>query len=196
MAAGLPRSAEWDERGGDAVRAGVGHEPIAHAQQSVGRAQGASQRRPEAVRVLAVNGAAALNAGFIPDDEIPGSRDRPRNRVGGAPPRSRRCARAFECPGPARLAAGTALLWCRHGAVSAPGVQNGGDQPGHHAARHRSPLKTRRKHQAIARFLEDTQASEALIPSVLDTLSPTSPSTDPHRHAGPTDTTAPPGDDT
>ena len=94
---------------------------------------------------------------------------------------------------PPRPAPETALLWCRHGALRAPGVQNGGDQPGHHAARHRSPLKTRRKHQAIARFLGDAQATEALIPSVLDTLSPTSPSTDPHRHAGPTDTTAPRG---
>jgi len=33
-----------------------------------------------------------------------------------------------------------ALFWCRHGALGAPGVQNGGDQPEHHAARHRSPL--------------------------------------------------------
>ena len=68
---------------------------------------------PEAVRVLAVNGAAALNAGFIPDDEIPGSRDRPRNRVGGAPPRSRRCARAFECPGPPRSGDSPALVPAR-----------------------------------------------------------------------------------
>ena len=59
-----------------------------------------------------------------------------------------------------------------------PGVQNGGDQPGHHAARHRkhtgNTAKTRQKHQFIARFLEDTQATEALIPSVLDKSAPTS----------------------
>ena len=88
----------------------------------------------------------------------PRSSDRPRPRVGGAPPRLRRCARAFECPALVRLAAGTALLWCRHGAVSASGVQNGGDQPGHHAARHRSTLKTQRKHNESTRsshgFLE------------------------------------------
>ena len=39
--------------------------------------------------------------------------------------------------------------------------------------------ETQRKHQAIARFLGDTHATEALIPSVLDTSSPTTPSTTP-----------------
>ena len=63
---------------------------------------GAPRSEGRGAGVLAVNGAAALNAGFIPDDEIPGSRDRPRNRVGGAPPRSPRCSSAFECPGPPR----------------------------------------------------------------------------------------------
>ena len=46
--------------------------------------------------------AAALNAGFIPDDEGPGPRDRPRNRISGATPRPRRCSRDLECPIPAR----------------------------------------------------------------------------------------------
>jgi len=49
--------------------------------------------------VLAVNGAAALNAGLIPDDEVPGSRDRPWTRVGGAHLRPRWCSRALERPG-------------------------------------------------------------------------------------------------
>ena len=84
-----------------------------------------------------------------------------------------------------------ALFWCRHGALRVPGVQNGGDQPGHHAAQHRSTLKTRRKHQAIARFLGDTWAVDTLIPSVLDTPGPTTPDNHPHRHAGPPKTTAP-----
>ena len=47
---------------------------------------------------------------------------------------------------PPRPAPETALLWCRHGALRAPGVQNGGDQPGHHAARHPSTPKAHRKH--------------------------------------------------
>ena len=54
-----------------------------------------------------------------------------------------------------------------------------------------STPETRRKHQAIAWSLGDTQASEALIPSVLDTPSPTTPDNRPHRHAGPPKTTAP-----
>ena len=86
-------------------------------------------------------------------------------------------------------------LGCRYGAVSAPGVQNGGDQPGHHAMQHRrhtgNTPKTRQKHQPIARFLGDTHATEALIPSVLDTPSPTTPDNRPHHHAGPPKTTAP-----
>ena len=74
-----------------------------------------------------------------------------------------------------RPASPTALLGCRHGALTAPGVQNGGDQPRYHAARHRSAPETQRKHQVIAWFPGDTQATEALIPSVLDTPGPTSP---------------------
>ena len=95
-------------------------------------------------------------------------------------------------PSPARR---TALLGCQHGALRGPGVQNGGDQPGHHAARHRkhteSTLETRRNLQVIAWSLGDTQASEALIPSVLDTSSPITPDNRPHHHAGPPKTTAP-----
>jgi len=53
-----------------------------------------------------------------------------------------------------------ALLWCLRGAVSAPGVQNGGDQPGHHAAQHRSTPETQREHNENTRpshgFLEIT----------------------------------------
>ena len=105
-------------------------------------------------------------------------RDRPRTRVGGAAPRPRRCSSALEYPSPVCLAAGTALLWCRHGALSAPGVQSGGDQPGQHAARCR-------KHQVIAWFLGDTQAIGALISSFLDTSDPTTPANRLHRHAAP-----------
>ena len=43
----------------------------------------------------------------------PRSSDRPRPRVGGAPPRSRRCARAFECPGPPRSGDSPALVPAR-----------------------------------------------------------------------------------
>ena len=43
----------------------------------------------------------------------PRSSDRPRPRVGGAPPRSRRCARAFECPGPPRCGDSSALVPAR-----------------------------------------------------------------------------------
>ena len=79
--------------------------------------------------------------------------------------------------------------------MNAPSVQNGGDQPGHHAARHRkhieSTLETRRNLQVIAWSLGDTHATEALIPSVLDTPSPTTPDNRPHHHAGPPKTTAP-----
>ena len=82
-------------------------------------------------------------------------------------------------------------LGCRHGAVNAPSVQNGGDQPGHHAMQHRrhtgNTPKTRQKHQPIAWSLEDTHATEALIPSVLDTSGPTTPDNRPHHHAGPTE---------
>ena len=127
----------------------------------------------------------------------PRSSDRPRPRVGGAPPRSRRCSCALECPALVRLAAGSALFWCRRGAVSASGVQNGGDQPGQHAARHRKPTgstaETQRKHHVIAWFLGDTQATEALIPSVLDTSGPTTPSTDPPVHRPHRKTTGPLG---
>lgn len=117
---------------------------------------------------------------------VPGPRHRPRTRVGGWNLRPRLGPSALECPSPVRLAAGTGLLWCRHGALSAPGVQNGGDQPGQHAAR-------RRKHQVIAWFLGDAQAIEALISSVLDTSGPTAPANRPHRHAAPTETTNPSG---
>ena len=52
----------------------------------------------------------------------------------------------------------TARLWCRRGALRAPGVQNGGDQPEHHAARHRSTPEKQRNHAKNTRpshgFLE------------------------------------------
>ena len=52
-------------------------------------------------------------------------------------------------------------------------------------------LKTQRKHQSIARFLEDTWAIDTLIPSVLDTPGPTTPDNRPRQHATPPETTAP-----
>ena len=51
--------------------------------------------------------------------------------------------------------------------------------------------ETQRKHQPIAWSPGDTHATEALIPSVLDTPSPTTPDNRPHHHAGPPKTTAP-----
>ena len=86
--------------------------------------------------VLAVNGAAAFKVGFVPDDEAPVLGSAPDSRW-RREPRPRRCSCALECPALVRLAAGSALFWCRRGAVSASGVQNGGDQPGQHAAQHR-----------------------------------------------------------
>ena len=146
--------------------------------------------------VLAVNGAAAFKVGFVPDDEAPVLGSAPDSRW-RREPRPRRCSCALECPALVRLAAGSALFWCRRGAVSASGVQNGGDQPGQHAARHRKPTgstaETQRKHHVIAWFLGDTQATEALIPSVLDTSDPTTPSTDPPVHRPHRKTTGPLG---
>lgn len=56
-------------------------------------------------------------------------------------------------------------------------VQNGGDWPGHHAARHP-------EHQVIAGFLRDIQTTGALISSALDTPDPASPDR-PRRCTGP-----------
>ena len=126
-------------------------------------------------------GAAALNATPPPMTRPRPSRSAPNPRWRCKPssmtrPRHPRVPRPSPAP---RMA----LLWCRDGALRGPGVQNGGDQPGHHAARHRKhtekTAKTQRKRQAIAWFPGDTQASEALIPSVLDTPGPTTQSTDP-----------------
>ena len=130
-------------------------------------------------------GVAAFKGGFVPDDAA-------LTLVIGLEPAlalqslvhdDAHCA--FECPAPPRPAAGMALLWCRHGSVRAPGVQNGGDQPEHHAARHRSTPETHRKHRVIAWFLGDTRTTEALIPSVLDTSGPTTPINRSHQHAAP-----------
>ena len=58
--------------------------------------------------------AAALNAGFIPDDEGPGPRDRPRNRISGATPRPRQGPRPrAPRPSPARSGAALTLVPAR-----------------------------------------------------------------------------------
>ena len=130
-------------------------------------------------------GAAALNAGFIPDDKAPALVISTESALAAHTLVHDDAHAPSKHPAPAQPAPKTALLWCRHGALSAPGVQNGGDQPGHHAARHRSTPETHRKHRVIAWFLGDTRTTEALIPSVLDTSGPTTPINRSHQHAAP-----------
>ena len=73
--------------------------------------------------VLAVNGAAAFKVGFVPDDEAPVLGSAPAPLWRRAPSSTLMLARP-RAPQPAPE---TALLRCRHGALSVLGVQNGGD---------------------------------------------------------------------
>ena len=75
------------------------------------------------MRVPAVNGAAAFKACFIPDDEAPALGSAPDSRWRREPSSTLMLARP-RAPQPAPE---TALLRCRHGALSVLGVQNGGD---------------------------------------------------------------------
>ena len=142
--------------------------------------------------VLAVNGAAAFKAGFVPDDEAPtlGSASNPRWRRNPSsttrPKRPQVPRPSSPCSGdsPARVPAR------RIERARCPKRRRSARAACSTAPRHaENTAETRQKHQDIARFLRDTQATEALIASVLDTSDPTTPSTGPAKNTQPSETT-------
>ena len=142
-------------------------------------------------RIPAINGAAALNAGFIPDDKVPALVISTEPALAthtfvhdNAPASSSASPR----PGPLRRQPYSGV-----GTAHRPRQVSKTEEisPATMQRDTENTLKTQRKHQSIARFLEDTWAIDTLIPSVLDTPGPTTPDNRPRQHATPPETTAP-----
>ena len=156
--------------------------------------RGASQRRPGA-GVLAVNGAAAFKVGFVPDDEAPVLGSAPAPRWRRAPSfTTMRTRLRVPRPSPPRCGDSSALVPARRSeCVRCPKRRRSARAPCSAAPKYaENTAETQRKHQVIAGFLGDIQPTEALIPSVLDTPGPPTPTNRPHQHTDPTKTTAPP----
>ena len=141
-------------------------------------------------------GAAALNAGFIPDDKAPAlviSTEPALATHTLVHDNAHASSSASPRPGPLRRQPYSGV-----GTAHRPRQVSKTEEisPATMQRDTENTLKTQRKHQSIARFLEDTWAIDTLIPSVLDTPGPTTPDNRPRQHATPPETTAPPENDT
>ena len=141
-------------------------------------------------------GAAALNAGFIPDDKAPAlviSTEPALATHTLVHDNAHASSSASPRPGPLRRQPYSGV-----GTAHRPRQVSKTEEisPATMQRDTENTLKTQRKHQSITRFLEDTWAIDTLIPSLLDTPGPTTPDNRPRQHATPPETTAPPENDT
>ena len=134
--------------------------------------------------------AAALNAGFIPDDEGPGPRDRPRNRISGATPRPRQGPRPrAPRPSPARSGAALTLVPARRSErAKCPKRRRSARTPCNATPKaHRKHSENTPKTPAHRTVSWRDPRHRGFNPLRFGHTQPNNPINRPHHHAGPTE---------
>ena len=135
--------------------------------------------------VLAVNGAAALNAGFIPDDKVPAlviSTEPALATHTFVHDNAHASSSASPRPGPLRRQPYSGV-----GTAHRPRQVSKTEEisPGTMQRDTESTPETQRKHRVIARFLEDTPGHRDFNPLRFGHIRPDNPINRSHQHAAP-----------